>query len=389
MNVKVLLRVFSIIYFLIFITCYAVVPYFFLIELFPKVIPLLIELTIISVIFTIISMNFSTGYILRRKLISIDFDLLINLTFSVFLFLVFIIMVTAPSIPIIESLKGASEQELSIYRESFLKARTGWEQSLGYFIEIINGALLPYLIAYSFIINHKNRKWYALIFLVYCMSFLAKAYFLKLAIPLFFVFLERSKNKFLFILKGSGGIITLIFLMYTFAGKSGTEVNNNESFFSTLYLPTSTFDAMLWRSLIIPIMTAVDGFNLFINDLNSNFMYGDTSSFIAFFKGNERINFERMIYQSQFGGSETGNSNAYFLVEAYVNYGYLGVILFSIFIGRIMRNFILKKDIALVAILPLFLLNLYSAGLISLLLSGGYLVLYILVNNFKIKNNEI
>ncbi|MES2560304.1 MAG: O-antigen polymerase [Bacteroidota bacterium] len=366
-------------------TFYAIVPTLVLSNIFPLIIPLLAKLTIISTIFVILGLNVGTSKRLKSRLLGVGFTNLIIGTFIVFFLMVFLIMVTAPNIPLIESLKGATEEELSIHRESFLKGRTGWESSLGYLIESINGAFLPFLIAYSFLINHKYKNIFALFFLLYCISFLAKSYFLRLAIPLFFVYFSKADNKPLYILKGGAVIAGMIFLMYSFAGSKGLEVTNDEVFFSTLYLPQSMLEGIMWRSFVIPVMVAVDALILFTGDLKSNFMMGDTSSFIAFIKGSERINFERMVYQSQFGGSETGNANSYYVIEAYVNFGLTGVMLFSFMIGRIMRFLIRKENVALTAMIPMFLLNLFSTGLISLLLSGGYLAFILFLMFVKIK----
>lgn len=101
-----------------------------------------------------------------------------------------------------------------------------------------------------------------------------------------------------------------------------------------------------------------------------------------------RVNFERYLYQDQFGGVKTGNANQVFLVDAFINFGITGVIVFSFIVGRIIRFCILKKNIALLSILPLFLYNLFNAGFIGVMLSEGFILFFFFVNFFKFKLNE-
>jgi len=92
-----------------------------------------------------------------------------------------------------------------------------------------------------------------------------------------------------------------------------------------------------------------------------------------------------LLYQSQFGGEGTGNTNQCYLIEAYINFGYIGVLIFSFIVGRLIRGVINSKDIAALCIMPLFLYNLFNAGLIGLLFSNGYLLFFLMIKYIKIK----
>jgi oligosaccharide repeat unit polymerase len=371
-----------------FLIPYAVVPYIFAYANFPIYVALLAQLTIISIVTFVIVLNIPFGYNIKSTKLTLDFDTSIYVLYGIFLLLIFVVIATAPRIPIIESLRGASQEELSQYREDFLKTRQGWGASLGYLVGTINGAVLPYLIAISFLKKHKYRFLFAFIFLLYCICFLEKAYFLKIAIPIFFIYLHLSKNKALFVIKGTVVILALILLMYFISGSTGFDVGNDESFFSILYLPSGTWETLVWRVTVVPIITALDAIRVFISEFHGEFFYGNTSSFFAFLTGSERINFERYLYQTQFGGSETGNANSYFVIEAYINFGITGVIIITAMIAKLIKGVIKMNDIALLSVIPLFLLNLFSAGFIGTMLSGGYLLLFIISGTvvFKHKN---
>ena len=177
---------YSLMYIIVFFIPYAVIPYAFVHDEFPIYVELMFKITLISTIFYLFALNTSFGLKSKNVKIILNFEKFIYLLFSFFILIVLIILITAPNIPIIQSLKGASQKDLSISREDFLKAREGWQASLGYIIGIINAYFLPYFITLAFSRNHRHKFIFAGIFLLYCLSFLEKAYFLKLAIPLFF-----------------------------------------------------------------------------------------------------------------------------------------------------------------------------------------------------------
>lgn len=378
---------FSIFYVALFLTSYAIVPAIFLGKLFPEYVLLLAEITIVSIVLFMIGLNSKTGSPLIKTKIVLDFDVALYILFGLFLTVVFVILITAPKIPIVESFKGADVIELATYREDFLKSRQGWEASLGYIIGVINGFFLPYFIAKSFLIKHRFRFLLSLIFFLYCLCFLEKAYFMKIALPVFFLFFFQTRNKLTLLVKGLTIIIVLIFLMFVISGNTGFDISRDEFFFSILYTPSGTFETIIWRSAVVPIVTAIDAVRVFLTDFGGNFLLGKTSSFLAMFSGSEQINFERLLYQNQFGGIDTGNANQVYIIEAYINFGFLGVGLFSFIVGRIVRYSIKSSDLAFISIMPLFLYNLFMSGLIGIFLSNGlifFLIAYKLIK-FKIK----
>ena len=365
-------------YVLVFVIPYALIPYIFAYENYTVFATAMINITILSFIGYTLALYFPLNLKLPFPKLKLDFASFIFWVFCLFILVVFIVFITAPRIPLIESLRGATEEELTQYREDFLKARTGWEASLGYIISLINGAILPYLISLAFLKEYRYRFVYAFIFFMYCISFLEKAYFLKLAIPLFFVLYHKSKNKKLFLIQGVIGVSLIISFMFVLAGLRGPGVVRDEDFFSILYVPTNTFERIMWRAAVVPIITALDGVRVFLTDLNGQYLMGSSSSVIAFITGTERVNFERLLYQTQFGGTETGNANQYYVIEAFINFGYTGVLLFSFVVGSLIKFSIRSGDRVLLAIMPLLIYNLYSAGLIGTMLSNGFILLFLM-----------
>lgn len=384
-----LFRNYGIAYFLIFVIPYAIVPYVFAFQLYPEFVLTLINIALLSYTGYLLSLFVLPSFRVPFPKIILNYQHLLFFVFLLFLLVVMVIFVTAPQIPIIESLKGADAEDLSEHREAFLKARTGWESSLSYIIAIITGAVMPYLIAMSFEKGYRYRFIYAIFFFLYCVSFLEKAFFLKLLIPVFFILYGKSSNKKMFLIKGGVALVSLLMLMFVLAGLSSQPgQDNDEEVFSLLFTPTNVTQKLLWRAGVVPIITALDGVRVFFNDLNGNYLMGASSSILAFFTGVERVNFERLLFQSQFGGTDTGNANQFYGIEAFINFGYVGVFVFAALVGWIVRYAIRSGDKVLVAMMPLFFYYLYSAGLIGTLFSNGFLLLFIMTRFLSLNNKE-
>jgi hypothetical protein len=121
MNFKKLKSGFSLGYAFFFIIPYVVVPYVFAYSKFPVYVSLLAQMTIISTLAFWIAFNVPFGLSFKTIKVSLEYDNAMFVLYGLFLFIVLIIFITAPNIPIIESLRGASDAELIAYREGFEK----------------------------------------------------------------------------------------------------------------------------------------------------------------------------------------------------------------------------------------------------------------------------
>ena len=74
----------------------------------------------------------------------------------------------------------------------------------------------------------------------------------------------------------------------------------------------------------------------------------------------------------------TGSSNSVYFTEAFVNFGWIGLLVFGYVVGLLMRLFAMSRDEAFRALWPLFALGIYTSGLIGLLLSNGFVLLFAL-----------
>lgn len=298
-----------------------------------------------------------------------------------FVLVAVLIIITAPAIPLVTALQGGSPDLIALQREEFLKSREGIAAVFVYLNAFFTGALIPYSIALMFIHKLRWRWLLTALALVYTISFVEKAFFLKIALPLIYLFgtgAVRSR----FGPKTTLGFAAVILLFVTTVSGSGVDpgIGTSADFFSSNYAPTGPIDHIVWRSLAVPVFTAADALRVFATYFNGELLWGATSSFFTSLFGMERVPFERLVFEIQWGQNETGTgtANSVYLTEAFVNFGWAGVIVFSLFIGRSLKWFGRSTDEAFRAIWPLFAMQLYSAGLVGALLSNGFLIMLLI-----------
>lgn len=134
---------------------------------------------------------------------------------------------------------------------------------------------------------------------------------------------------------------------------------------------------MLNRIFWIPFITAYDTL-LFWQQNYQEHLYFGVNRYLAVITGYPFANLERRVFRFQFGSGigSTGNSNASFISEAYIGFGYLGVALFSLILGAIIGLFAKSNVVIFRSIIPLIYFSVLSASFISSLFSGGLLLMF-------------
>ncbi|VFR18635.1 hypothetical protein ANDO1_2744 [plant metagenome] len=136
---------------------------------------------------------------------------------------------------------------------------------------------------------------------------------------------------------------------------------------------------LLNRLVWIPFVTAYD--TLLYWRLNDGAMaHFSTNRHLSRLFDLNFANLEKRVFMFQFKSGEetTGNANAFYVAEAYVAFGFAGVILFSVLIGMIFGLIIKTGVLPFVAAVPIAALGLISVSLISTLFSGGLLLMLLL-----------
>lgn len=341
-------------------------------------------LALLSVVGVVLGMKtplFRTRFLPNAPRLNIRrgwFAITIWFTFAV---VVAVTLWTAPNIPLVSALQGADAETLSLERGEFLKGREGPWIALLYLTTIFTTTLIPYVTILMYHERSRLRHLFALAFFLFCISFLQKALFLNLVLPLLVYLGIKGK------LRGPRAMVglaacALVVLAGTYLshGDDGkgklTSKEGLSTYFSAQYLPDSAPDYFLWRAGAVPIFTASDTLLVHAKQFKDHPLMGATSTFVSQLAGLERINLERYVFEHQFGSwNESANSNAVFFVDAYVNFGLIGVLVFSFLVGQFFLWFASSHDVALQSLWGIFAFTLFSASLLGLLLGGGFLYL--------------
>lgn len=333
---------------------------------------------------------------------------------ALFIVLLVVVLTTAETLPLQAALLGGTETELSAGRGAFLKTRQGWEASLQYLVAIWTGSVLPYSMALLFIQGSRFRWASFGLFTAFTLVSLQKAQFVQAFAPVMMLIMQRRVGTArLFLGLCVGALIILWANTYLARGelsedlmvpashsdREGRDETANAvvgdsfvKYFSADYVPGGTVDHLVWRAFAVPIFTAADSFRVFDERLDGQHQFGATSSFLAplmsKITGLPRISFDAMVFEYQWNVSDVGRSNSVYFVEAFVNFGWVGIVVFSGLIGLFLRMCWIAHDDGLLSIWPLFVWNVFQAGLIGTMLSNGFILLVLIVLFVKIVNEN-
>lgn len=312
------------------------------------------------------------------------------LKFHVFIWSIFIsiflyLCLTATEIPIVSALLGADAESVSAARGAFMKGRDGLAKLLIYPISFFYTVLLPY----SIILLYQNKsrlRYFAIsIFTIFCLATTAKAMFVFIALPLiyFSIFnypLGNSGRVLIYIALLVGSLVFLTVLTISSGESSGIVSLGIDDYFSSSAAKNTggTFSFIIWRSIAVNIFTAADTLQVFFEQLKGDLLLGSTSSSLSFIFGMDQVMIERMVFEHQFGSwNDIANANAFFLIDGFINFGILGVFLYGLLSGQILR-LLSRSSIGFSALGPIFCFGLVTSGLIGNLLGNGWLLLLIL-----------
>ncbi|MEH2561402.1 hypothetical protein [Bradyrhizobium sp. AZCC 2289] len=284
------------------------------------------------------------------------------------IFLAFCILViaSAPSLPVLEAWKGASPAEIAVSRENFLKAREGWAAILPYANGFLTGAILPYCMCIAILRRYRFRWLIVVLFFLYSIVFVEKAFFLRVFLPLMVVGVvsQSRRIRLTWLLAAAIGLLMANILISGFGSASGMGVGK----------------FLLFRTLFVPISTVTDSLDYWWQAYKGVPFAGATNLVLSKLFDLPRVQFEREVFVFEWGPSETGtgSSNAAFFVEAYVNFGWFGVFIISVLLGALITYIGRSRDQALRCVLPLVLYGLFLGGAFGLLFGNGLIACLLL-----------
>lgn len=127
---------------------------------------------------------------------------------------------------------------------------------------ILSGALLPYCIALLFIRDSKYKWWVFAFFMLYSVSFVEKAFFLKAVIPVFYLLCQGIFRSRLQPSVVAAGSVLLLFAFVTLSQVNAGWLAGGGDFWSPTYQAGNTLDQLAWRTFSVPVFSAVDAIKL-------------------------------------------------------------------------------------------------------------------------------
>jgi hypothetical protein len=326
-------------------------------------------------------------------------------------------ILTAEKVPLWEALTGTTSLEVAQSREMLFHSRSGAEKILIYLYSILTSVFIPYFLMLLFL--NKNKLAWPL-YVAFYLSLLIpmeKALFLKAFLPFFLIaangFLSRralyiaplvaaiflvSMN---YLARGSDDGVSQGALTVNLYSLNSKQLNGSTNLiqngrYLTLkehvekYYPlrgTTAAGYLVNRVLWIPYVTAYDWIQYFEQELKGVHTEGRTSSLVSALLGKEKIPVETMIFGYQFGlgPTQTAGANTNFMVDGFVNFGMIGVILISSFVGLCIAFIEKINNPASSACIYLFMFQLLGGGFFGVLFGGGLGLFLPLVYFFRPK----
>ncbi len=300
---------------------------------------------------------------------------------------------TAPHIPLLEVFKGASISDLSVYREEFIRTRSGNERALPYIYTILITALMPLVISRMFFHATRKRLAITIIFILSLAITLEKGRAIVALLPLFYININNGNFRKAF---KTGIYLLIIITIISFIARGGLSpqdidqgvMQKTPDSYNIFQNDENQIYYIINRIIYIPYITAIDWLNYLDLVLKNELVYGKSISIVASIFNEETFNLEREVFNFQWGQNETGtgSSNTVFYIDSYLNFGYIGVILYSSLLALLIRIVVLSRNTPLISALTISMYFTTFHSLTAVLFSGGLSFLVLISILFKNTN---
>ena len=372
---------------------------------------------------------------------------------AVYFLLMIYAVISSKKIALWEAINGASSADIAHAREALFKARAGWELSLVYLNALFSSALMPYVLVVCYLEKKSYRHILLSLFVISLLPSLEKALVIKAFLPLiiaaFSGYLPR-RSGYLFIVLMLSIILGTTQLtkigqrdpvlqilqaqqsrqvvgvelaqsiqqalqalqalqsqqsqkveldkLIQQAQKNLKDLQAEQAFQAknlSKYQPFGHGNQgqfLMNRVFWIPYITAYDWLGYFHEKMHDEYLLGRTSLVVSALTGQCQYPMEKEVFVYQFGagGPPTATANANFLMDAFVNFGWIGVALFAALFAALTRSVELIDNSAAKACYYYFAYQVAVGGLLAVLFGNGMLIFIVLAlfTKPKIISNE-
>lgn len=329
-----------------------------------------------------------------RETFPISFKFMMMSVFGAYLIFLAWVIATTPSLAFFDAFRGASATQLAIDREMQFHARHGIEAIIPYVNVLFVDFLCPLVILRSFVIKYRYRYLLFFGFIFTLFLNLEKALSLVILIPLLVMQLnvdvsQRKAKKYFYAVFGFIVVAILAAGVLSKVHTTSHVTFSKENRFG-YFDETNTLGYALNRAIWIPYVTVYDTLGYFDTVLNGQHTLGASSSMLASVLGVPRINVEQGVFKYEWGQNATGTgaSNAAYFVGAYVDFGWPGVILFSMLFALITRIIYSAKSEEVKYLYCSYVFNISTGSLISVLFSNYLILLIIFALFFRFQEDK-
>jgi hypothetical protein len=331
----------------------------------------------------------------RHRLISSSHSILNGQRLKHFVYILVVVYVVTAGYTFIQTppalLSFADAQLVGELRESATKGKTGFDSVINGVYFLTSFAGLASLVVIAFAESWKARFLVLAISAASLLLSLEKARALPVFIPLFFLYIRRKAVSKLLIM----GVITIGLIVFAanLTGLDSASLSNRQYDPNLHARATSGSDRMLFetpttitflinRIFWTPVITGIDWLRYGDQVLNGRMLSGATIPVLYEMLGHsERYRIENEIYKFQFGAGDLslGSANSHYGLDALFNFGWLGVIAYSMIFGFTLRLLYVYLPHPVNLCTYNYAFSATFANLHSLLLGGGALTLLLLV----------
>ena len=298
------------------------------------------------IIIIISSFFYSIGYLsiyILPKRQHVITNLNLNILYLFFFFYcIILIIIYSQNSPALFHVFSGDYRLINELRATATKNKQGFDAIINAIYFTLSYVILPSILLVQYYMKSKYRHvWFFILSLILMLN-MQKARMLYLILPLVFLLLQYIPKKIIY---------RYIFLFFLFLIiTSYISGFNAENF--TLSLPIDIFERsttgarflfedfnvinfVINRIFWIPFITAIDWLHFFTTCLGYTLDGSTAPVFYKLFGHESRFLIENEVFKFEFNSGEgsLGTANSHFALDAYLNFGYTGVAIYSIIAG--------------------------------------------------------
>lgn len=317
----------------------------------------LIIIFLISLVFFTFGFNVFKSHFLKFNINNIKLSIkVLYFLLIVYFFVVYKVFTDTP--PALFHVLTGDYKMINELRAFATKNKTGIDSFYNGIYFTLSYVVLPCLLLYVYQKKYKYKHLIFVFFTFILMLNMQKARIIYLIIPLLFLFIKKVPK-----IKLIRYSLFFLFFLILISGLTGFNSERDIILSDNLFIRSTTnarflfenftsFNFVINRIFWIPFITAVDWISFYYVEVNHYLNGATIPLFYKIFGHESRFLIENEVFKYSYGASDgsLGTANSHFALDAYLNFGFLGVLFYSFLAGGIISSlfYLLPKPINIV-----------------------------------------